>query len=107
VDTQSLASRPWTITFGRPGTIRQQNAVDSSGVLRNVPFNTYTIVGRKGLTPLTGQASRTSVMRTEIPVPAGADVYDQANLKAMISSYFGVCVAGADGIYDMLSTGEL
>jgi hypothetical protein len=46
-------------------------------------------------------------MRTEIPVPAGADVYDQANLKAMISSYFGVCFAGADGIYNMLATGEL
>lgn len=106
-DTGSTASRPWTITFGRPTSLRQLNAVDSSGVLRVVPFNTYTVVGRKGLTPLAGQASKTSIIRTEVPIPAGADTADQPNIKSMLSAYFGVCYQQATGLADTCITGEL
>lgn len=90
VDTASSPSRPFTITLMRPPVLRALPAVDpATGVLRNVPMNTYKIGVRKGVTPLAGQASRNAQAWVTIDVPAGADVADAPNIRAMLSLLHG------------------
>jgi hypothetical protein len=76
VDTSSTASKPWTFTFTRPATLKTLNVVDNTGVLRQVSYNTYEYLMRKGLLPLTGQAPRVSNWKSVFPVLVGADVAD-------------------------------
>lgn len=106
-DTSSAASRPWTITAYRPASVKTLNAVDSTGVLRVVGFNTYGILTRKGLTPLAGQASKTGQFRSEFSVPAGADTADVPNIKAAVSSHIGACWQQSAGIADTLASAVL
>jgi hypothetical protein len=72
-----------------------------------IGFNTYGILMRKGLTPLTGQASKTSQLRAEMSIPAGADTADQPNIKAAVSCFVGSLYQQADGIAQTLMTGVL
>jgi hypothetical protein len=90
VDTTSSPSRPFTITTTRPGVLRTLSAVDPvTGVLRSVPRNTYTIRTRKGVTPLAGQSAVPAQAVTSIEIPAGADVADAPNVRAMLSLHMG------------------
>jgi len=90
VDSSSSPSRPFTITLSRPPVLRALPAVDpATGVLRSVPNNTYKIGVRKGVTPLSGQASRTAQAWLVIDVPAGADTADAPNVRAMLSLLAG------------------
>lgn len=107
VDSGATASRPWTMTFSRPQNVRQLNAVDGNNVLRSVPMNDYVVLGRKGLTPLAGQAAKTGIIRTTISVPAGADTADVANVKALISSTLGALAQQSSGLADTVLTGVL
>jgi hypothetical protein len=106
-DTSSAASRPWTITAYRPSSIKTLNAIDTTGVLRVVGFNTYGVLTRKGMTPLAGQASRTAQMRSEFSIPAGADTADVPNIKAAVSSHIGVLNQQSAGLADTLATAVL
>jgi hypothetical protein len=106
-DTSSAASRPWTLTAYRPASVKSLNAVDSTGVLRVVPFNTYGLLLRKGMTPLAGQASKTAQFRAEFAVPAGADSADIPNIKAAVSSFVGALSQQSAGIADTLATAVL
>lgn len=107
VDTGSSASKPWTFTFSRPPVMKALNAVDNTGVLRQVGYNTWTYLMRRGLLPQTGQAPRVCNWRTEFPVLVGADVADTANLNAAVSSYIGVLYQQSDGLATSLRTGSL
>jgi hypothetical protein len=107
VDTSSSASRPFTLTAYRPQSLKTLNTVDATGVVRVIGFNTYGILMRKGLTPLTGQASKTSQLRAEMSIPAGADTADQPNIKAAVSCFVGSLYQQADGIAQTLMTGVL
>jgi hypothetical protein len=107
VDTGSAASRPWTLTAYRPQSLKTLNAVDSTGVLRVVGFNVYGLLQRKGLTPLSGQASKTAQFRAEFSVPAGADSADQPNIKGGVSCFVGSLSQQSNGIADLLMTGVL
>lgn len=107
VDSGTSASRPWTIMAYRPQNIRALNAVDSNNVLRVVPFNTYGILLRKGMTPLSGQAAKTALFRAEFALPAGADTADAPNVKAAVSSFIGTLSQQSAGIADTLQTGVL
>lgn len=106
-DTSTAASRPWTITAYRPASIKTLNAVDATGVLRVVGFNTYGVLTRKGLTPLAGQASRTGQFRTEMSVPAGADTADIPNVQAAVSSHIGALWQQSAGLAETLCSAVL
>lgn len=107
VDSGTSASRPWTIMAYRPQNIRALNAVDTNNVLRVVPFNTYGLLLRKGLTPLAGQASKTALFRAEFALPAGSDTADAPNVKAAVSSFIGSLAQQSAGIADTLQSGVL
>lgn len=107
VDVNTV-SKPFSITFFRPAVLRtlpQANPV--TGVIKNVPVNTYKLITRKGAQPAANQTSLVARITTTIDVPAGTDTYEPEELKAMLSAHFGVGWASASGIADTVTTGVL
>lgn len=105
VDTNTV-SKPFSISFFRPPVLRvlpQANPV--TGVIKNVPMNTYKLITRKGVLPAANQSPMTARITTIIEVPAGSDTYEPEDLRAMISSHFGVGWAQASGIADTVVSG--
>jgi hypothetical protein len=78
-----------------------------TGVLRSQPFNVWTCNVRKGVTPLTGQAPVTLLAQLKIAVPAGADQYDAANVRAAISLLVGALNQVSSGLGDSLINGTI
>jgi hypothetical protein len=107
VDPSSTANKPWTFTFSRPATLKTLNSVDVTGVIRQVGFNTYEFLMRKGFIPLAGQAVRAANWRSTFPVLVGSDNADAANIRAAVSSYVGVLSQQASGLADSMITGSL
>jgi hypothetical protein len=106
VDVHS-ASRPFSMAVTRPANVRALPAVNANGVLPNVPVNTYGINTRKGVTPLTGQASSPASIKTSMNIPAGSDLADPANLRAMISAHIGALQQMSAEIGETALTGEV
>jgi len=107
VDVNSV-SKPFTISFFRPVVLRtlpQANPV--TGIIKNVPMNTYKLITRKGAQPAASQVNMTARITTTIEVPAGTDTYEPEEIKAMISAHFGTGWAQASGIADTVTTGVL
>lgn len=107
VDTHSVA-RPFTITMFRPTTPRVLGSPNpSTGVVNDVPNNVYTVLVRKGVTPLAGQASRIALFEGRMQIPAGSELADAANIKAMLSAAFGVLMQQSSGVGDTVVSGIL
>lgn len=105
VDTHTV-SKPFTLSFFRPLNLRvlpQANPV--TGVIKNVPMNTYKFITRKGVLPAASQNAMVARITTTIEIPAGADTYEPEDLKAMISTHFGAGWAQASGIADTVLSG--
>lgn len=106
VDVNS-ASRPFSLLASRPANIRGLPAVNANGVLPNVPINTYSLNTRKGVTPLSGQASVFASMKTTLNIPAGSDLADPSNLRAMISAHIGALDQLSAEIGETAISGEI
>lgn len=107
VETHSV-SKPFTLSFFRPPVLRvlpQANPV--TGIVKNVPVNTYKLITRKGAVPSVNQAPMVARITTTIEVPAGTDAYEPEDLKAMLSAHFGAGWAQASGIADTIITGVM
>lgn len=107
VETNTV-SKPFSISFFRPVVLRglpQANPV--TGVIKNVPMNTYKLITRKGAQPAAGQNAITARITTVIEVPAGAETFEPEDIKAMISAHFGVGYAQASGIADTVVSGVI
>jgi hypothetical protein len=107
VDVNSV-SKPFTLSFFRPAQLRvmpQANPI--TGIVKNVPTNTYKLITRKGAVPAANQASITARITTVIEVPAGTDTYEPEEIRAMISAHFGAGWANASGISDTVLTGVI
>lgn len=105
VDVNTV-SKPFSTSFFRPAvlkTLPQANPV--TGVIKNVPMNTYKLITRKGVSPALNQNPIVARITTTIEVPAGSDTYEPEDLKAMVSSHFGVGWAQASGIADTIVSG--
>lgn len=108
VDSSSSPSRPFTVTLSRPTVLRQLPAVDPvTGFLRNVPVNTYKILVRKGVTPLANQPASLASAQVLLNIPAGADVADAANIRAMLSLLVGSLNQISASIGDTVVTGVI
>lgn len=107
VDVNTV-SKPFSTTFFRPAVLRvlpQANPV--TGVVKNVPMNTYKLITRKGVQPAANQANITARITTVIEVPAGSDTYEPEDIRAMISCHFGTGWSQASGIAETVLTGVL
>lgn len=107
VTAHSVAS-PFTLNFTRPASPRvlgMPNAV--TGVVSQVPMNTYKVITRKGVLPLAGQPFRVMNITTTIDVPAGSDTADVNNVRAALSAHAGAIVQQSPGLGDLLINGVL
>jgi hypothetical protein len=108
VDSSSSPSKPFTVTLERPTVLRALPAVNgATGILPNVPRNVYKIRVRKGVVPLTGQASQVMQMTCMLEIPAGADSADAANVRAGLSLLIGSLNQISASIGDTLVSGVI
>lgn len=107
VTTHSVAS-PFTLNFTRPSNLRVLgNPNPTTGVIAQVPTNTYKLITRKGVLPLAGQPYKVMVVSTTIDVPAGSDTADAPNIRAALSAHFGSLVQQSAGFGDLCVNGVL
>lgn len=107
VDAHSV-SRPFTLTVFRPKVMAALGKPNpTTGLVASVPNNTYKVITRKGVTPLVDQPSKTAMIRTDLEIPAGSDVADPANLRAMLSAHIGFLSQLSAGIGDTTINGVI
>lgn len=93
---------PFSVTMYKPVTVKQVGLPDPvTGVLRSVPMNEYSIVLRKGVVPLAGQAPQVMVMNLKIRVPAGSEYNDTNNVQSAFSAMIGLLKAQDNQITDV------
>jgi hypothetical protein len=106
VTTTSVAS-PFTFTFWKPKVLKVLGNANNSGFIASVPRNVYKALTRKGVTPAVNQPANTMLINTTIDVPAGADTYDAANVRAALSLHIGALQQLSAGIGDTAVTGTM
>lgn len=105
VTTHTISS-PFTSNFVRPSAYKvlgQPNPV--TGRYPSIPRNSFVLITRKGVTPAANQPAVPMVIRTTIELPAGADSFDPANIRAALSFHAGALVQQSSGLGDTLVTG--
>jgi len=107
VTTHSVAS-PFTCTFTRPKVFKVLGKPNpTTGIVKDVPRNTFKVITRKGVTPLANQPYATMQVTTIIDVPAGSDTYDAANCRAALAAHFGAVWQQSSGEGDSIVSGIL
>lgn len=107
VNLHSVAS-PFTISMYRPRVLQSLSPVNpSTGVLPAVPMNQYKMFVRKGVLPLAGQAFKTANAKVEFNIPAGSDLADNINLRAMISLLVGALNQLSNELGNTVTTGTI
>lgn len=107
VDVNSV-SKPFTLTFFRPQVLKTLPSINPlTGIVKNVPVNSYKLVTRKGAVPAVNQQSQVGRITTSFDIPAGTDTYEPEEIRAMISAHIGALWAQADGISSTVLTGVL
>jgi hypothetical protein len=105
VTVHSVAS-PFTITFVRPKVFRSLGKPNpTTGLVKDVPRNTFKCITRKGVTPLVNQPYQNLQITTIIDVPAGSDTYDAANVRAALSAHIGALSQQSAGAGDSVISG--
>jgi len=107
VTTHSV-SAPFTLTFVRPKVFRNLGKPNpTTGLIKDVPRNTFKLITRKGVTPLTGQPFANMQITTIMEVPAGSDTADAANIRAALSAHIGALWQQPAGAGDSLISGVI
>lgn len=107
VDSNSV-SKPFTISFFRPVALKVLPSINPiTGLVRQVPVNTYKLITRKGAVPYVNQQAQVARVTTVIDVPAGTDTYEPEELKAMLSAHIGVLSQQSSGIADTIVSGVM
>jgi hypothetical protein len=97
---------PFTITFWRPKVFKFLGKPNpTTGIVKDVPRNTFKLLTRKGVLPLAGQPYSNMQITTMIDLPAGADLADAANVRAAISAHIGALTQQSAGIGDTVVSG--
>jgi hypothetical protein len=105
VTTQTVSS-PFSLTFVRPVVFRVLGKPNpTTGIIKDVPRNTYKFICRKGVTPLAGQPFATMQVTLQVDVPAGSDTADAPNVRAALSAALGALTQQSAGIGDTVTSG--
>lgn len=105
--TTHTVSSPFTITFTRPKVLRTLPLQGANGQYQNVPNNVYKLLVRKGVLPAVNNSARIAAVDISISVPAGADTYDAANIRAMLSAAIGALTQVSSGVGDTVISGVM
>jgi hypothetical protein len=105
VTTHSMSS-PFTLTFFRPKVFRFLGKPNpTTGLIKDIPRNTFKLITRKGVLPLAGQPFQNLQITTTIDLPAGSDTADAPNVRAALSAHFGALVQQSAGVGDTAVSG--
>lgn len=105
VTAHSIAS-PFTLTMFRPKVFRFLGKPNpTTGLVKDVPRNTFKFITRKGVLPLAGQPYANMQITTTIDLPAGADLADSANVRAALSAHIGALSQQSSGLGDTTVSG--
>jgi hypothetical protein len=97
------ASKPFTVTFSRPSTIRAAPVPNPvTGIVGNSPRNVYSVLVRKGVVPVAGQNPQVSVLRCDLSVVSGSDLVEPDDIRAALSLLIGALSQQASGLGDSL-----
>lgn len=103
-------SDPFTVTFERPAVVRSLSNLISglTGLYGKVPNNVYTAIRiRKGVNVAANNVPRVMMIDAKAWIPAGADSYDSANVRAAVSCAVGALNQVSAGLGDTLVTAIL
>lgn len=106
--TAHSVSSPFTCSFYRPAQLKVLPPANPvTGIRKNIPMNTYKCITRKGVLPSSTSSPIPARITSVIEIPAGADTYSEAEIKAMLSMHIGVLTAQSSGIAETVRTGVL
>jgi hypothetical protein len=101
-------SDPFTFAMYRPTNPRSLPAPNPvTGKYPPPPMNTYGGVLRKGVNFAASNAPAVMQMTLKSDVPAGADAYDSANVRAAVCLFVGLFTQQSQGYGDLLVNGIL
>lgn len=102
-------SKPFMVTVVKPKVPKALAAINNANGVRmgTIPKNTYWVIVRKGVDSSVNDTNQVAVCRLQIDVPAGADSYDPANVRAMLSLLIGVLNEESADLGDTVITGTL
>jgi hypothetical protein len=102
------ASAPFTFTAQRPKVFKYLGKPNpTTGVIKDVPMNTWKFRVRKGVLPLAGQPMVVSDMTILWNIPAGSDLASPAELRGMCSMMIGSLWQISSQIGDSVINGTL
>jgi hypothetical protein len=101
-------SSPFTLTYWKPKFVRLKGRVGANGYsLINNPVNSYKLVTRKGVSPLTTAPSEIMTVTTTITVPAGAEGNDPLSIRAALSAHFGALDQSSSAVGTLAISGVM
>lgn len=105
----SSVAAPFTLTVWRPKTLKVLGPLNAiTGAPTGVGGrNNYVVNVRKGVLPLADQPYQNAGAKLELSVPAGADLADAPNLKAMLAIIAGAVLTDANKLATLMTTGVL
>lgn len=95
-------SDPFSITFARPASLRAAPVPNANNVIGNSPRNVFSVIVRKGETPVAGQSPQVAVLRCDLAVVAGADTVDADDVRGALSLLIGALTQQSAGLGDTL-----
>jgi hypothetical protein len=102
----SSAGDPFTVTIRKDRTYKVLPARNPvNGSYPNVPMNKTELLFRKGVYIDTDQTTRTANIRVIAELPAGSEVNDPANIRALCSFLVGILNEESQDYGDSLVTG--
>jgi len=102
-------SKPFTITMVKPKSPKSLGPINSVTGLRNgtIPKNTYWLIIRKGVDSSVNDTNQMMTIRLQVDVPAGADNYDAANVRAACSLLVGILNEESNDFAETVISGVL
>lgn len=104
----STAGDPFTATIRRDKSYKALPAKNPvNGSYGNVPLNKTDLLVRKGMYIDSANTIRVGTLRITAELPAGSEITDAANIRAMVSFALGLLVEESADYGDTLVTGVL
>lgn len=100
------AARPFTISFFKPAVMKTAT-LDAEGRATRSPMNVYKLIVRKNVQIDAQNTNKIAIVTTTIEIPAGAETYSVANIRAMLSCHLGACADQTASYGDTVLTGVM